>query len=483
MKPWWMTQAAVALLCLWLMPLTHVVADPVDDFVQTQLESKKAPGIALLVMRNGTILKEQGYGYANLELRAPVTPDTLFQSGSTGKMFTAAGILLLVQDGKLKLDDRLAMYYPDAPAAWHRISIRELLTHTSGVKDYAEYNSGDLDYRKDYTDDQLLAVMQKLPLEFEPGTQWSYSNSGYVILGLLITKLAGKDYSDFLAERLFKPLGMQTTQLISEQRVTPNRAAGYELDDHGALVNQEWVAPGLNRTADGSLYFSLRDLAAWEKALEARSFMSEQSFTDWWTAVRLANGSRYPYGFGWFLSEQRGEPVLLHGGAWQGFRAAIVRYPEQKLAVMVLVNAAQVDAGEIARGVAGLVDPRLEMRSVTGALLATDEARAASLRSVLEAWVSYRTVPAMAPSLAATATGSAIEAHDRQDIASQLRGARSVRVIGSDRLSRPAVDLLADGTVSAVDALIETGDARVGIRFRLDEKGRVVNFSINSADY
>ena len=469
-------KAVSVLFCL--LPSALVAADRIDEFIQNQLESQKAPGMALLVMQNGTIVKQQGYGYSNLELRVPVTPDTLFQSGSTGKMFTAAGILLLAQDGKLNLDDRLAMYYPDAPAAWHRISIRQLLTHTSGIKDYGEYDSGDLDYRKDYSDAEFLAAMQKLPLEFEPATQWSYSNSGYLILGLLITKLTGKDYSEYLAERLFRPLGMQTAQLISERRITPNRAAGYQLDDHGALVNQDWVAPGLNRTADGALYFSLRDLAAWEKALAARSFMSTQSFNDWWTAVRLANGSRYPYGFGWRLSEQRGEPVILHGGAWQGFRAAIVRYPQQQLAVTLLVNAAQVDAPEIARGVAGLVDRRLEMRSTTVSGQVPHEALANSLRDVLAAWGSYRTVPAMSPSLAATAAGSAIEAHNRQEVASQLRAARAMRVIGTDRLSKPAVDLLADGTVSAVDAVLETDSAPVPVRFRLDSKGRVVSFSL-----
>lgn len=146
-------------LCGGLLLTGHVAADPIDDFIRGQLESQKAPGLALLVMRNGTVVKEQGYGYSNLELRVPVTAETLFQSGSTGKMFAAAAILLLAQEGRLKLDDRLAMYYPDAPAAWHRISIRELLTHTSGIKDYAEINSGDLDYRKDYTDDELVAAM------------------------------------------------------------------------------------------------------------------------------------------------------------------------------------------------------------------------------------------------------------------------------------------------------------------------------------
>lgn len=148
MQPRRVPVRVVALLLCWLLPTTYVAADSIDDFLHGQLESQRAPGIALLVMRNGTVVKEQGYGYANLELRVPVTPDTLFQSGSTGKMFAAAGILLLVQDGRLKLDDRLTLYYPDSPAAWQRVSIRELLTHTSGIKDYAQINSGDLDYRK-----------------------------------------------------------------------------------------------------------------------------------------------------------------------------------------------------------------------------------------------------------------------------------------------------------------------------------------------
>lgn len=482
MQPRRVIKMACLLLFCSLLPMAGVVADSMDDFIQGQLRSLKVPGIALLVIRNGAVVKELGYGYSNLELRVPVTPDTLFQSGSIGKMFTAAGILSLAQDGKLNLDDRLTMYYPDAPAAWHRITIRELLTHTSGIKDYAQINSGDLDYRKDYTDDELLAAMQRLPLEFEPGTQWSYSNSGYVILGLLITRLAGKDYSDFLAERLFRPLGMQTTQLISERRVIPNRAAGYELDNHGVLVNQEWVAPGLNRTADGSLYFSLRDLAAWEKALEGRAFMSRESFAEWWTAVRLAGGTRFPYGFGWMLSEQRGQPVIRHSGAWQGFEAAIVRYPEQQLAVMILANAAQVDATRIAREVAGLVDDRLKLRTAGALQIPSETALATTLRNVLEAWGDYRTVPGMAPSLAATATGSAQEAHARQDLAKQLHSTRFLKVLGSDRLSKPAMDLLADGSVSAVDVVLENDNVTVPVRFRLDAKGRVVSFAVPESE-
>ena len=451
-----------------------LAADPVDAFIQGQLESEKIPGVALLVMQNGEIVKQKGYGYANLEHHVPVTADTIFQSGSTGKQFTAAGILLLAQDGKLDLDDRLASYYPEAPAAWHRITIRQLLTHTSGIKDYAD----EFDYRKDYTDDEMLAVMQKLPLEFEPGTQWSYSNSGYLILGLLTTKLASKHWSDFQAERVFKPLGMNTTRLISEQAIIPNRAAGYQLDEEGALVNQDWVAPPFNRCADGALYFSVRDLAAWEKALESRSFMSEESFSAWWTAARFTNGTRYSYGFGWFLGEQRGEPVIEHGGAWQGFRAAIRRYPDERLAVVVLANAAHADAGAIAREVAGLVNTKLKARAPSGSSTTSDAALTETLRGVMDAWAGFRTTPAMATALAATASGSAREASERKDLADQLASARSFHVIGTDKLSTTAVDLLSDGSVTAVDARLDTDKASVPVRFHLDANGSVVSFSV-----
>lgn len=466
--------AAAAVLLVGMMAAASAGADAIDDYVNGQLAAQKIPGVALLVMRHGAVVKAQGYGYANLELEVPVSAETLFQSGSCGKMFTAAGIELLAQDGRLRLDDPLARYYPDAPAAWHRITIRQLLAHTSGIKDYGE---AEIDYRKDHTDEELLAAMQKLPIEFEPGTQWSYSNSGYVILGLLTTRLAGRHWSDFQSERIFKPLGMESAQVIDDRRITPNRAAGYQLDEQGKLVNQDWVSPSLNRLADGSLYFSLRDLVAWEKALEARSFMNAQAFTEWWTAAQLRNGSRYPHGFGWFLTEQRGQPVVMHPGSWQGFTSAIQRYPEQQLAVMVLTNSAQGDPEKIAREVAGLVDGQLRMRPPSSPEFSAGTARAAALRDVLEAWSQYRVSPTMAPSLAARNTGSAAEAYSRQTMWDQLRKARAWRIVGTDRLSKPAAALLADGTVSAVDAVLETDAAPVMFRFRMDGKDRVVDFS------
>jgi CubicO group peptidase (beta-lactamase class C family) len=469
-----LTIAAVGSLLLSGLLSPPLAADAIDDYVTAQLAAGKIPGVALLVMQDGVVVKEQGYGYANLEHKVPVTPQTIFQSASTGKQFTAAGILLLAEDGKLGLDDSLARHFPGAPPSWQHITVRNLLTHTSGLKDYDD----EFDYRRDYTDEELLAIMQKLPLEFEPGTQWSYSNSGYLILGLLTTRLAGKHWGDFQAERLFIPLGMKTARMIDEAELVPHRAAGYEVNDKGEVVNQQWISPTFYRCADGSLYFSIRDLAAWEKALETGTFLKPASLAAWWTPVRLANGTNYPYGFGWSLSEQRGQAVIEHSGSWAGFRAMISRYPEQRLAVMVLANSAIAEAGTMAHVIAGLVDERLRERPSSAAPKPADDAAlAATLRGVLEAWGSSRASPAMSQALAETASGSASEAADRRETAEWLRTARSFHLLGTDELSAAAIALLADGSVRAVDAVLETEQHSVRYRFRIDAQGRVVGFS------
>ena len=175
-----------------------------------------------------------------------------------------------------------------------------------------------------------MKLAQTLELDFPPGTHWSYSNTGYVLLGILIRKVTGQFYGDFLEERIFSPLGMETARVISEADIVKNRAAGYVLNDD-KLKNQEWVSPSLNTTADGSLYLSVLDYARWDAGLGAGRLLKKESYDVMWSPVRLADGTTYPYGFGWRLDVQRGDRVIAHGGSWQGFQTAIARYPERKL--------------------------------------------------------------------------------------------------------------------------------------------------------
>jgi len=447
-------------------------ADSIDDYVRSTMEAGKIPGVSIVVQRDGKVVKSQGYGYANLEHQVPATADTIYQSGSVGKQFTAAGILLLVEDGKLSLDDRLPVHFPDAPASWHRISIRHLLTHTSGIKDYGD----EIDMRKDYSEDEYLAVIRTIPLEFEPGTQWSYSNTGYMLLGILVSKLAGKHWGEYLAERLFKPLGMTTTRVISERDIVPHRAAGYVLDDKDQVKNQDWASPTANSTGDGALYFSVKDLAAWNAALDQRKFLKPEHFEAWWTPVSLSNGTTYPYGFGWGIQEQRGYPLIEHGGAWQGFRAAIARYPEQRLSVSVLANLEGAEPELIAKTIAGLVEPALKLPDADAKVPDPDPARTQRLRDVLAAYGDYRKLPGMAKGLAETATGSAREASARNRAAAQLKAAKRFTFLGEDDLKGRALDMYGERVARTAYYALQSGDERHVYRIHLNEQGQVLDF-------
>ncbi|RKH58449.1 serine hydrolase domain-containing protein [Corallococcus llansteffanensis] len=325
-----------------------------DAFVRAELARQKVPGVAVGVVSHGKVVLAKGYGFANLEHQVPVTPDTLFQSGSVGKQFTTMAVMLQVEAGKLSLADKVTKFFPDAPAAWSDITVRHLLTHTSGIADL----EGLFDYRKDYTDAELARFAYTFPLDFPVGTRWSYSNTGYVLLGIIVNRVTGTFYGDVLAERVFKPAGMKTARGISEADVIPHRAAGYRQVD-GVVKNQEWVSPSLNTTADGSLYFSLKDLLAWDAAVQRRALLTPESWQEILTPGKLQSGASVPYGFGWQIDERGGKPLHHHGGQWQGFTTNFSRYVGDSLSIIVLANADFAQPGRFADGLAALVNPAL----------------------------------------------------------------------------------------------------------------------------
>jgi CubicO group peptidase (beta-lactamase class C family) len=323
--------------------------DSVGDYVRSEMQKQHIPGLSLLVAKNGQIVRAEGFGLANVELQVPVKPETIFQSGSVGKQFTATAVMMLVEEGKVALDDPLTKYFPDAPPAWNEVTVRELLSHTAGFTDYPEK----FDFRKDWTEDELLKVVEGIPLAYPPGTKWDYSNLGYLTLGILIHRVTGEFYGDFLQQHIFQPLEMKSTRIISEADIVPNRASGYRLVK-GELKNQEWVAPMVNTTADGSLYFSILDLAKWDAALYGERLLKRSSLDLMWTPVKLKDGrpNKEGYGFGWFMEERQGHRVIGHDGAWQGFKTAIARYVNDRLTVVVLANLAEAKPEAIAQHVA-----------------------------------------------------------------------------------------------------------------------------------
>jgi CubicO group peptidase (beta-lactamase class C family) len=345
---------ALVLFCVAQGVAQDTVTAKVDDFIKSEMQRQRIPGVSLAVVKDGRIILAKGYGYANVEHQVPVKPETVFQSGSVGKQFTATAVMLLVEEGKINLDEKIGKYLGNVPDSWQQITVRNLLTHTAGLTDYPK----DFDFRRDYTEDELLQRAQAVPVAFQPGERWQYSNLGYITLGILIHKVTGKFYGEFLQQRIFKPLGMTTARIISEADIVPNRAAGYRLAG-GELKNQTWVSPSLNTTADGSLYLSSLDMAKWDAALYDEKILKRTSIEQMWTPVKLKNGKTHPYGFGWGLGEINRRRVLSHEGAWQGFTASITRYPEDRFTITVFANLAEANQDRLTRGVVRIYNPEL----------------------------------------------------------------------------------------------------------------------------
>lgn len=343
------------LLTVSLAPLHARQADTIDTIVREEMAAQHVPGMAVAVIRRGVIVKAQGYGLANVENNVAVTDETIFQSGSLGKQFTATAVMLQVEDGRLALTDPIAKFFPEGPETWRTITVRHLLTHTSGVPDY---NDGQLDYRKDYTEDELVTFAMGLPLDFTPGSQWKYSNTGYILLGAIVRKVSGSFYGDVLRDRVFKPLGMMTARIISEADIVPHRAAGYRLE-RGELRNQEWVSPSLNTTADGSLYLSLRDLIAWDRGIRTGAILDPESWAQIFTPVTLNSGRVHPYGFGFEVDRIAGRDIQRHGGSWQGFKTYIARFGGDDITVIALANLAQAIPRKVVDRIAGSLMPSL----------------------------------------------------------------------------------------------------------------------------
>jgi CubicO group peptidase (beta-lactamase class C family) len=295
----------------------------------------------------------KGYGFSNLEHKVSVKPATVFQSGSVGKQFTATLAMMLIREGKLALDDDITKYLPEGKGLWEGVTVRHLLSHTSGLPDLPYF---EMDMRKDYTETELVKYLvgQGKPPK-KPGTEWRYNNGGYVMLGVLLGRVGGKFYGDLLQEKIFKPLGMSTARIVDEDAIILNRAAGYEPTPTG-YKNQKWVAPKLNTTADGALYLSLHDMVKWDAALYGEKLLPKAMLNQMWTPVGvspngLAPGGVTGYGFGWFVSREGGKLRVDHSGGWQGFTSYIGRYTDKKLTVIVFCNLSISRVSELGKAI------------------------------------------------------------------------------------------------------------------------------------
>jgi CubicO group peptidase (beta-lactamase class C family) len=325
------------------------LADKVDDFVRAEMKRRQVPGLSIAVLKQGKVLKVKGYGYANVELNVPASPETVYQLASITKCFTATAVMQLVGDGKLALEDQITTRLPGLPAAWSEITVKHLLTHTSGIKNYTELAAIGDDPQKEFTNSGMIALVAQLPLEFRPGERFSYSNTGYYLLGMIIEKVSGTSYGDFLTTRIFKPAGMAATRVNSYSDLIPGRAAGYVLRE-STIFNGIFVNPS-QPFAAGALVTSVSDLAKWDAALYTEKLLQRSTLESMWAPTKLNDNSLTNYGLGWGIRETPGRKWVQHNGGIIGFSSHMRRGLDDGLTVIVLAN--QSGRGVYAEEIAG----------------------------------------------------------------------------------------------------------------------------------
>lgn len=321
--------------------LTPAEINKVDE-IFSQYAKPDSPGCALGIYRNGEIVYSHGYGMASLELGVPITPQTVFDIGSTSKQFTAFSILLLQQQGKLSVNDDIRKFLPEMPDYGKPITLHHLMTHTSGLRDYAGLFDLAGIPEQNLTNDQdaVDLIVRQKALNFMPGEEWDYSNSGFFLLSQVVNRVAGKTLRDFDQENIFRPLGMSSTRIFNDHtQVIPHRATGYSYDDERKTFGVEMS--NFEQTGDGSVQTSVEDLQRWDENYYTAKLGGPDLVRQMQVVGKLNNGKEHNYAAGLEISTYRGQPVVSHGGAWAGYRAELMRFPKQHTSVAILCNVAQ----------------------------------------------------------------------------------------------------------------------------------------------
>lgn len=366
-------------MLLWMAVTAVCAGDAITsklDAIFTPLTTAKSPGLAVLVQKDGRTLFRKGYGVRDLRTLARIDAKTDFRLASCTKQFTAMAIMLLVHDGKLRYDDKVAGIFPDFPDYGRTVTIRHLLTHTSGLPDYEDLMESASTWTAAHQiqDDEVLDLLKHQTRgKFAPGTSWSYSNSGYVVLGLIVAKVSGESLDRFLHDRIFEPLHMTSTlAYINGKNSPPQRAYGHTKDGDGFVEADQ--SPTSATLGDGGVYSNLADLAKWDSALRTGALLSHEEMKAGKLPARLLDGTEphWPtqpgddnlnpgkpvsYGFGWFLDPYKGRARMWHSGTTQGFRTVIERFTRENLTVIILCNRTDLDPSALALRVAESIEP------------------------------------------------------------------------------------------------------------------------------
>jgi CubicO group peptidase (beta-lactamase class C family) len=327
-------------------------AKSIDSLVAQQFTGNQ-PGISILIAKKGQIVYQKAFGSANVELSVPLQPEMVFDLGSITKQFTAVAILQLVEQGKIALTDSIQRYIKDFPSKGHTITIENLLTHTSGIPDYMQLDTGDpYAERKDFTPKEIIDLFKTLPLQFEPGTKFSYSNSGYFLLGYVIAQVSGENYYKYVQDHILSPLGLNRTFFNHQNEIIPGHVSGYKKDGDQYKKADYWSAT--LPYAAGDLVSNTADLFKWHQALHAGKVLKKETLDKAFVSYILKDGTSAGYGYGWYQKDFNGIKSIGHGGAITGFLTDEMYYPDQDVYVVILCNCECIPKDELTLAISGI---------------------------------------------------------------------------------------------------------------------------------
>jgi CubicO group peptidase (beta-lactamase class C family) len=411
--------------------LSDVEAKAVESLVTAQMQRQHVPALSLAIVRSKSVVFSRAFGVANLELDVPATTRTVFKIGSTSKPIIATGVMLLVEEGKLTLDDEIARFFAHAPSRWSGINVRHLLAHTAG---FPRELPGWVSY-EEFSDADLVAMIEKTEPATRPGERYAYSNAGYFTLAAILTKVSGKPWPEFLKARIFDPLDMKSTRTTAYRELVPHRASGYFWRD-GRWQHEGFI---LTVRPSGGLMSTAEDLARWQIALEDGKLLKAQSLDAMFALTRLSSGALSAYGLGWESGEFRGRRLLAANGDLLGFRAAFLRNLDDQVTVIVLLNCESGNADAIARGVLTRLIPEL---AVAGWKASEDKEPeiARAFRQGLENTAANKPFGEIAIPALETALKSIPEA-SRKSLRERLETARSFEFLREDKVQAPLAKL------------------------------------------
>jgi len=326
----------------------------IDQIALDALRDQTVPGISLAIVREGSVVYSRGYGYSSMELQQTARDASLYELGSISKQFTATAIMLLVGEGRIALDMPLSLFVNDFPRG-KDIKLRDLLTMRSGIPDYTDQPGFDAAVFTPTTPADIIATVKKLPLDFEPGTRWEYSNTNYVLLGIVIEKASGQTYSNYVYQKILRPLNMAATQYGNVGASSPDLATGYSFDGAHFKPDKPWDLTWAGSA--GGMVSNVLDMAVWDAALREGNVVTLAALREMWTMTTLPDGTKVPYGYGWTIESLDGHREIDDNAGLPGYGGRNAEFPNEHLDIVVLGNSKSFNAGPVVRRILELFYP------------------------------------------------------------------------------------------------------------------------------